>query len=73
MEDKVILKEAIQKRRTTQRAIAEKMGISQSLLSGNMTRNRMGMDNFRTILNAMDYDVCVVDRRTGKVEWTVTE
>ena len=66
-----ILKTAIQERETTQLAVADKLGMYQSGLSGLIHRPKMTMYGFGTILNAMDYDVAVVDRKTGEVMWKV--
>ena len=71
MEDKKILKEAISERKITQVKLAEKMGVLTSALSMNITRDRMGLDNFKSILNALGYDVAVIDRETGDVRWIV--
>lgn len=72
-EDTVILKEAIRARNICQVDLADKLGIVQSTLSGNLNRRRMGLDNFRDILNALDYDVCVVDRNSGEIVWKVAQ
>lgn len=71
MEDKKVLKEALRSRGMTQAALANQMGVGVSGLSMNINRDNMGLDNFRKILNALDYDVVVVDRRTGEKVWTV--
>mgnify|MGYP002524305154 CR=1 FL=1 len=71
MEDKKVLKEALKSRGMTQTALAKELGMLVSGLSMNMSRDNMGLDNFRKILNALDYDVVVVDRRTGEKVWTV--
>ena len=71
MEDKKVLKEALKSRGMTQTALAKELGMLVSGLSMNMSRDNMGLDNFRKILNALDYDVVVVDRRTGEEVWLV--
>ena len=73
MEDKRILMEAMHRRGLTQTRLGERIGMKQNALSANMTRDRMGLDNFRKILNGMGYDVAVVDQRTKEVLWIVTE
>ena len=70
-EDKSILREAMRERNMKQTALAEILGMRQASLSGNMNRDRMGLDVFVKILNAMDYDVVVMDRNTGKDLWKV--
>ena len=71
MEDKAILKEAMRERNERQTALAGKIGIKQSSLSTALRRDRMSMDVFAEILDAMEYDVVVVDRRTGEPMWQV--
>ena len=66
-----ILRLAIKKRGTTQIAVADSLGMYQSGLSGLINRSKMTMYGFGTILNAMDYDVAVVDRETGEIMWKV--
>lgn len=70
-EDKVILKEAVRTRGTTQAKLAEKIGMRSNALSMNMTRDRMSLDMFRRILNGLGYDVAVMDRETGRLLWKV--
>lgn len=71
MEEGEILKASIKERSITQVELADRLGIRQSSLSGNINRRRMSLEVFSEILNAMDYDVAVVDRETGEVVWKV--
>lgn len=71
--DKEILKTALAERGLTQGQLGERIGMIQTAVSGNMNRGRMSLGMFRKLLEAMDYDVCVVDRETGEIKWTVTE
>lgn len=66
-----VLRAAIKARGTSQVDVAKKLGMLQSALSQNIGRGRMTVDKFKTILDAMDYDVYVVDRRTGKAAWAL--
>ena len=66
-----ILKRAIKERELTQVEVADRIGIRQSGLSGLINRPKMTMYGFGTVLNAMDYDIVVVDRNTGEVIWKV--
>ena len=68
---KDILRKAIQERGTTQVAVADLLGMYQSGLSSLINRPNMTMYGFGTVLNAMNYDVAVVDRETGEVMWKV--
>ena len=71
MEEGKILKDAMKERRIMQVELADKLGVLQSSISGNINRKRMSLEVFSTMLNAMDYDVAVVDRNTGEVMWKV--
>ena len=71
LNEKDILRAAMRHRSTTQGAVAQKLGMSQNALSQNMTRERISMDKFKKILDAMDYDIYIVDRNTGNSEWCV--
>lgn len=71
MEDRKILFAAMRSRGITQVQLAEKLGIKQSSLSGNMNRTRIGLDVFAKTLNALGYDVVVTDRSTGENVWKV--
>lgn len=73
MDEGSIIKAAMKERRLIQIDLADKLGIKQSSLSGNINRRRISMEVFSTILNAMDYDVAVVDRETGEVMWKVSD
>ena len=66
-----ILRASMKERGITQVELADKLGILQSSLSGNINRRRMSLEVFREILDAMEYDVAVVDRRTGEIMWKV--
>ena len=54
-----------------QTELAEKLGMAQASLSGNMNRSRIGLDVFAKLLDAMGYDVTIVDRESGKELWKV--
>ena len=69
LSNKAILKQAKKQRKITQVEIAEKLGINQSAMSGQMNRTRMSIDGFWRILNAMDYDIVIVDRNSGEPAW----
>ena len=70
--DVKILKEAMKNRSMKQLDLAEKMGVFQSTISTNLRRDRIGLDVFVKMLNTMDYDVIVADRRTGEGIWKVS-
>lgn len=66
-----ILKQAMKERGATQVEVADKLGMLQTGVSGLINRPKMTMYGFSTVLNALDYDVAVVDRNTGEVVWKV--
>ena len=71
MTDRDIMISAMNERKTFQKDLAEKMGVNQSTISTNMRRDKIGLNVFAKLLDALGYDVAVVDRNTGKVKWTV--
>ena len=66
-----VLRMAMQERGLTQVDLADKMGMKQPSISGNINRKRMGLDVFMSILDCMEYDVMIVDRQTGELMWKV--
>ena len=69
LNEKVIVNLAKRERKLTQIAIAEKMGMKQNALSAYMLRKRMSLEGFGRIMKAMDYDIVIVDRNSGKPVW----
>lgn len=67
--DRDIIKVARKARGTTQDVIAGKLGIKQNALSQGVNRSRMSLLMFSRVLNALDYDIVVVDRNTGEPMW----
>lgn len=68
-EDRDILKLAQKDRKVTQGTIADALGMKRNSLCQNMSRPRMSLGMFSKILDALDYDVVVVDRSTGEQKW----
>lgn len=64
--DRDVLKLAQKTRGVTQLALAEKLNMKQNSLSQNMSRSRMSLGMFGRILNALGYDIVVVDRDSGE-------
>lgn len=64
-----IMKLAQKTRCVTQAELANKIGIRQSSMSGNLNRSRMSLDTFEKVLDALEYDIVVVDRNTGEPMW----
>ena len=71
LNERDILRAALHHRHATQQSVADKLGMSPNALSQNINRSRISMDNFKKILDAMDYDIYIVDRNTGESEWCV--
>ena len=65
------IRSAMKERGMKQIELAEKLGMLQSGLSNSINRKHISVDVFKTILDAMDYDVAVVDRQTGEVKCRV--
>lgn len=65
------IRSAMKERGMKQIELAEKLGMLQSGLSNSINRKHISVDAFKAILNAMDYDVAIVDRQTGEVKWKV--
>ena len=71
LRERDILRAAMNTRHTTQAAVGVKMGLSQTALSQNMSRDRISVEKFKKILDAMDYDVYIVDRTNKEAVWCV--
>lgn len=69
--DRDILKEARSLRGLTQTVLADQLGMKQNALSAYLLRSRMSVDGFTKILDALEYDVVVIDRRSGETMWKV--
>ena len=67
--EKGILKRAQKNRSVTQDVIADRIGIKRNSLCQNMNRSRMSLDTFAKVLDALDYDIVVVDRDSGEPMW----
>lgn len=67
--DRDIMKTALKVRKVTQDVVAEKLGIKRNALSQGINRSRMSLYMFSRVLNALDYDVVVVDRNNGEPMW----
>lgn len=66
-----IIRNAMLHRGMVQVDLADKLGMLQSSISGSVNRKRMSLSVFNNMLDAMDFDVAVVDRETGEVMWKV--
>lgn len=66
-----ILQSARKDRGITQVVLAERLGITQGTLSALLSRPHPSLNGFVKVLDAMDYEVAVIDRKTGENKWTV--
>jgi transcriptional regulator with XRE-family HTH domain len=71
LRDRDVLRAAMKERGMTQLSVAQKLGMLPNALSQNMNRNHISMDKFKAILDAMDYDVYIVDRNNKEAKWCV--
>lgn len=68
-----IMRRALKEREMTQVDLADKLGVMQSTVSMHFSRIRIGLDVFLNVLDTMEYDVIVVDRKTGEKKWKVIQ
>ena len=66
-----VIRVAMKARGLTQTALAEKVGTAQTSLSNAINRSRMSVQWLKKLLDAMGYDLMVVDRKTGKQCWRI--
>lgn len=64
--EKAIMKDAIRARGITQMKLAEMMDTTQNNLSACLNRSRTSVEVFKEVMDALEYDVVIVDRRTGE-------
>ena len=69
LSEQAIMKRAQKSRGVTQDVIADRLGIKRNSLCQNINRKRMSLSVFSSFLNALDYDVVIVDRDTGEKLW----
>ena len=74
MESKIenaVLRAAMKERGLTQTVLAGQLGTAQNSLSNSINRMRMSVQVLKELLDAMEYDLVVVDRRTGEQKWRI--
>ena len=71
--EKKILSMAMTERGMKQYEVAEVLGIKPPSLSGSMNRTNIGLNVFAKILDVLDYDIAIIDRRTGEAVWQVSK
>lgn len=60
------IRRAMKERSVVQVELADRMGMLQSSLSGSLNRKRMSVDFIRSVMDALDYDIAIVDRTSGE-------
>ena len=73
MNDKQIIRDAMQSRGYTQSLLAEKVGYASQAGIGQIlsARNNTRLDTFVKLLNAMDFEVVVRSKTKSGEEWKV--
>ena len=74
MESKIendVVRAAMKERGMTQTVLAKEVGTSQNSLSNSINRVRMSVQVLKDLLDTMEYDLVVVDRRTGEEKWKI--
>ena len=66
-----VIRAAMKARGLTQMALAKEIGMSQNNLSNIINRTRMSVVSVKELLDAMGYDLVVVDRKTGEQCWRI--
>ena len=71
MQESEVIREAMKARGMRQKNLALMLGVTQSALSNSICRMRMSVSVLKEVLDGMDYDLVVVDRRNGEAVWKV--
>lgn len=66
-----VIRAAMKERGLTQRVLSGRMGTAQNSLSNSINRTRMSVQVLKELLDAMEYDLVVVDRRNGMEKWKI--
>lgn len=71
MQESEVIREAMKARGMRQKNLALTLGVTQSALSNSICRMRMSVAVLKEVLDEMEYDLVVVDRRNGEAVWKV--
>lgn len=66
-----VIRAAMKDRGITQTVLAKMIGTAQNSLSNSINRSRMSVQVLKDLLDAMEYDLIVTDRRTGEEKWKI--
>ena len=71
IDENQVMRTAMKERSMRQSDLAERMGTTQNNVSGNINRRKISLEMFKRIMDAMEYDIVVMDRRDGTAKWKV--
>jgi len=71
LRSKEIMRKAKEESGTTQKALAEKLGMLQTSVSGGFAREHISLELFCKYMDGMGYAVAVVGKQDGDVRWIV--
>lgn len=66
-----VIRAAMKERGLTQAVLAGRIGTAQNSLSNSINRTRMSVQVLKELLDAMEYDLVVIDRRNGTEKWKI--
>ncbi len=61
------IRSALKEKGITQKELAEMLGIKHQTLRSRLYRGSFSVDSAVKILNGLEYDIAIVDRKTGDV------
>lgn len=68
---KEIMRRAKEESGTTQKALAERLGMLQTSVSAGFAREHISLELFSKYMDGMGYAVAVIGKRDGDVRWVV--
>ena len=68
---KEIMRKAKEESGTTQKALAEKLGMLQTSVSGGFAREHISLELFSKYMDGMGYAVAVIGKQDGAVRWVI--
>ena len=68
---KEIMRQAKEESGTTQKELAERLGMLQTSVSAGFAREHISLELFSKYMNGMGYAVAVINKKDGHVRWVV--
>lgn len=62
-----LIKSALKEKGMTQKELAIMLGIDHQTLRNRLYRGSFSVDSAADILNKLEYDIAIIDRKTGEV------